>query len=116
MDADQSIKLIVFPVKNIEASKAIFRTFLGVDPYTDMPYYVGFRIGDQEIGLDPNAHTNNITVPISFVEVRDINSSLDALIRSGTTQKQAIKDVGGGKLIATVSDVDGNILGLIQQP
>jgi hypothetical protein len=33
-----------------------------------------------------------------------------------SAERQAIRDVGGGKLIATVEDVDGNVIGLIQAP
>ena len=46
--------LIVMPVSNIETAKATYRALLGIDPYVDSPYYVGFKAGDGEIGLDPN--------------------------------------------------------------
>src|SRR5437588_309012 len=49
-------QLIVFPVSDAARGKALFQTLLGVEPYVDQPYYVGFRGGDQEIGLDPNRH------------------------------------------------------------
>jgi predicted enzyme related to lactoylglutathione lyase len=35
---------------------------------------------------------------------------------AGAETQQAINDVGGGKLIASVKDTDGNIIGLIQSP
>ncbi|MDQ1420582.1 MAG: hypothetical protein QOJ52_2544, partial [Acidimicrobiaceae bacterium] len=50
----QGIKLIVYPVKDAAKAKTLYSTLLGVEPYADAPYYVGFRVGDQEIGLDPN--------------------------------------------------------------
>jgi hypothetical protein len=37
-----------------------------------------------------------------------------ALLDAGTEAQQEVKDVGGGKLIASVKDADGNVIGLIQ--
>ncbi|MGH2536399.1 MAG: VOC family protein [Candidatus Promineifilaceae bacterium] len=108
------MKLIVYPVKDAAASKALYSKLLGVEPYADAAYYVGFRVGDQEIGLDPNAHRRGVTVPIGYVEVTDIEASLKALVDAGAEVQQEARDVGGGKLIATVTDADGNILGLTQ--
>ncbi len=41
------VTLVVYPVRNLDAAKALFREVLGVDPYADSPYYVGFRVGEQ---------------------------------------------------------------------
>ena len=46
----------------------------------------------------------------------DIKESLQLLLDAGAEAQQAINDVGGGKLIASVKDADGNIIGLIQSP
>jgi catechol 2,3-dioxygenase-like lactoylglutathione lyase family enzyme len=51
----QNIKLIVYPVKDVEKAKAFYGKFLDVEPYVEGPYYVGYRVGDQEVGLDPNS-------------------------------------------------------------
>ncbi len=112
----QSIKIFVYPVKDVTASKVLYSQFLGVEPYTDGAYYVGFRIGDQEIGLDPNAYRKGVTTPIGYVEVTDIKGSLQRLLDAGAQLQQDVTDVGGGMLIATVKDLDGNILGLRQLP
>ena len=112
----QGIEVIVYPVSNLPQAKTLYRTFLGVDPYVDQPYYVGFRIGNQEIGLDPNGHSKGITGPIIYVLVADIQSSLKQLLEAGAQPLQAVQDVGGGKLIASVKDADGNNIGLIQNP
>jgi predicted enzyme related to lactoylglutathione lyase len=105
----QAISLIVFPVKDVEKAKKLYSTFLGVEPYVDSAYYVGFRVGDQEVGLDPNGQT-----VISYVKVSDIQASLQALLDAGAQLQQEIKDVGYGRLIATVKDADGNVIGLVQ--
>ena len=86
----------------------------GVAPYTDAPYYVGFRVGDQEIGLDPNGHKQGLTGPLPYWPVTDITKSLQSLVDAGAQLQQAVKDVGGGRLTAWVKDADNNLIGLVQ--
>src|SRR2546427_12740089 len=113
---NQGIQLLVFPVKDLARAKTLYSTLLGTEPYADSPYYVGFRVGDQEIGLDPNGHRAAATGPIAYWEVEDIERTLQTLLDAGAQTQQAVKDVGGGKLIATVRDADGNLIGLTQSP
>ncbi len=108
---NQGVKTVVYPVKDIARAKTLFRTLLGVEPYADSPYYVGFKVGDQDIGLDPNGHKAGMTV---YYHVSDIKRSLQSLLDNGSQILQEIKDVGGGRLIASVRDADGNIIGLVQ--
>ena len=110
----QAIKLITYPVKDAARAKALYARLLGVEPYVDQPYYTGFRLGDLEIGLDPNGHARGMTGPIAYVNVKDIKQSLQAALDAGGQTQQEIKDVGGGRLIAWVKDADGNLLGLLQ--
>ena len=87
-----------------------------MEPYIDEPYYVAFSVGGHDVGLDPNGHGKRMTGPIAYWHVDDINKSLDALLDAGAEADQAIQDVGGGTLIATVKDADGNVTGLFQAP
>ncbi len=107
----RKIKLLVYPVKDVEKAKAFYGKFLDVEPYVESPCYVGYRVGDQEVGLDPNSKIG----PIAYTEVKDIKRSLQAMIKVGAEVVQDVKDVGGGLLIAQVKDVDGNMVGLRQQ-
>jgi predicted enzyme related to lactoylglutathione lyase len=107
---------VIFPVHDADKAKPVYTALLGVEPYLDQPYYVGYRTGSQEIGLDPNGHAKGMTGPIGYVEVADITASLAALVEAGGSVKDDVSDVGGGKLIATVTDPDGNTLGLAQSP
>ncbi len=109
----QDIKLIVYPVKDLAKAKQLYGTLLGVQPYVDGPYYVGYKIGDLEVGLDP--HGSSVG-PITYRDVDDIQKSLQALLDAGAQTQQEIKDVGYGLLIATVKDVDGNVIGLRHKP
>jgi predicted enzyme related to lactoylglutathione lyase len=84
---------------------------LPVEPYADEPYYIGFKVGNQDVGLDPNGHKEGMTV---HYHVDDIKRGLKSLVDAGAKTIQGIKDVGGGGLIASANDTDGNIIGLIQ--
>ena len=113
---EQGIGVITYPVSNLVQAKTLSRTLLGVEPYTDEAYYVGFRVADQEIGLDPHGHRKGMTGPVGYWEVNDIQTSLQQLLEAGAQPLQAVQDVGGGKLIASVKDADGNNIGLTQNP
>ena len=110
---NQAMHLVVYPAKDMDKSKALFRELLGVEPYIDSSYYTGFRTGDLEIGLDPNARSSG---PIAYWQVGDIKASLQNLLDVGAQREQDVKDVGRGLLIATVKDADGNTIGLRQTP
>ena len=110
------ISTVIYPVKDLDKAKALYGALLGVAPYADAPYYVGFRVGDQELGLDPNGHHKGMSAPLAYVEVDDIQGRLDQLLEAGAETQQPITDVGGGKLIASVRDADGNVTGLAQTP
>jgi hypothetical protein len=76
----QDIKLFLYPVKDLAQAKTLYRTLLGVEPYADEAYYVGFRVGDQEIGLDPYGHNKGMTGPVGYYQVNDIKKSLQLLL------------------------------------
>lgn len=107
---NQGIKTIVYPVKDIAQAKAFFSKLLGVEPYADSPYYVGFKVADQDIGLDPNGHKHGMT---PYYAVDDIQQSLQSLLDADAQLVQEIKEVGGGRQIASVRDADGNIIGIL---
>ena len=108
---NKGIKTIIYPVKDISQGKTLFNKLLGVGPYADQPYYVGFKIGDQDIGLVPNSPGAGMT---AFYHVDDIKNSLQILVDAGAEIIQDIKNVGGGRLVASVKDKDSNIIGFIQ--
>jgi predicted enzyme related to lactoylglutathione lyase len=107
----QGVKTIIYPVKDIALAKALFNKLLGTEPYADEPYYVGFKVGDQEVGLDPNGHTHGMT---PYWQVDDIRERVQALVEAGAQIAEGVKGVGGGRQIASVRDADGNIIGLLQ--
>jgi predicted enzyme related to lactoylglutathione lyase len=110
----EGIKTIIYPVKDLASAKALFTKVLGVEPTMDEPYYVGFRVAGQDVGLDPHGHGRGMTGPVAYWNVDDIKSSVKALLDAGADEVEGVKDVGGGKLTAMVKDADGNVIGLIQ--
>ena len=108
----KGITIIVYPVNDVEKAITFYSTFLGVEPYVQSPYYVGYRIGDQEVGLDPNSKVG----PIAYTDVDDIRASLEQMTNAGAEVVQDVTDVARGLLIAQVKDPNGNVVGLRQQP
>jgi predicted enzyme related to lactoylglutathione lyase len=113
---NQGIRVFVYPVKDLARAKKLYSKLLGIEPYVDEAYYVGFRVGDQEIGLDPNGHNKGLTGPVGYWQVNGIQQSLQLLLDAGAQIQQEVRDVGGGKLVASIKDADGNITGLMQSP
>jgi predicted enzyme related to lactoylglutathione lyase len=105
---------IIYPVRDGAKAKQLYAAWLGVEPYVDSPYYVGFRVGDHEVGLDPHGFDQGLTAPVGYTDVADIEEALSRLEAAGATRRDAPHDVGGGMLIATVNDADGHVIGLRQ--
>ena len=55
-----------------------------------------------------------MTSPPSFWHAPDIEAKLAEVTAGGATVKEPAHDVGGDHLAATVTDPDGNVLGLLQ--
>jgi len=108
------IKTVLHPVTDLEAAKAVYTALLGVEPQTDGPYYVGYEAAGQQIGLVPGGGPQGMTSPVAHWHVTDIEAKLAEVTAAGATAKESPRDVGGGRLVATFADPDGNVLGLIQ--
>ncbi len=110
----QGIKTVLHPVSDLEKAKAVYAVLLGVQPSADSPYYVGFEAAGQHIGLVPGGGPQGMTSPVAYWQVADIEAKLAELTAAGAVVKEAAHDVGGGRLVAAVTDLDGNVLGLLQ--
>ena len=112
----QGIKTVLHPVSDLAAAKAVYAALLGIPPQADSSYYVGFDAGGQHIGLVPGGGPQGMTSTVVFWQVADIEAKLADVTDAGATVKEPPHDVGGGRLVATVTDPDGNVLGLLQDP
>ncbi|TDD89113.1 glyoxalase [Actinomadura darangshiensis] len=111
---NQGVQTIIFPVQDLDKAKALLAVLADGEPYMDQPYYVGFKIAGQDVGLDPAAREKGLIHPTPYWHVADIRAKYQALLDGGAVSVQEVRDVGGGKLVASVKDGEGNIIGLIQ--
>ena len=110
----QGIKTVLHPVSDLAAAKAVYTALLGIEPQADGPYYVGYEAEGQQIGLVPGGGPQGMTSPVAHWHVADIEAKLAEVTAAGATVKEPAHEVGGGRLVATFTDPDGNVLGLIQ--
>lgn len=110
-----TVSLIIYPASDVPKATKFFATLLGVEPYAEAPYYVGFKAADVEIGLVPKT-AHGSAGALAFVTVGDINAALETLIAAGAEKVQDVRDVANGLLVATVKDLDGTVIGLRQFP
>ncbi|MGA8114510.1 MAG: VOC family protein [Actinocatenispora sp.] len=110
----QGIKIVLHPVTDLASAKAVYTALLGVPPQSDEPYYVGFEAEGQHIGLVPGGGPQAMNSPVTYWHVPDIEAKLAEVTAAGATVKEPAHDVGGGRLVATVTDPDGNVLGVFQ--
>jgi predicted enzyme related to lactoylglutathione lyase len=110
----QGVLTILHPVSDLEAAKAVYTALLGMAPTADSAYYVGFEAAGQQIGLVPQGGGQDMASPVAYWHVADIEAKLAEVTAAGATVKQPARDVGGGRLVATFTDPDGNVLGLLQ--
>jgi predicted enzyme related to lactoylglutathione lyase len=110
----QGIQTVLHPVSDLAAAKAVYSALLGMPPTTDGSYYVGYEAAGQQIGLVPGGGSQGMTAPVAYWHVADIEAKLAEVTAAGATVKEPAHDVGGGRLVATVTDPDGNVLGLLQ--
>ena len=108
------LRTVIYPAPDLAASRAWFTRLLGFEPYFDEPFYVGYAVGGDELGLDPNAEPG--AGPITYWGVASVDDGLAALVAAGATRRGAVQDVGDGIRVATVLEPGGSVLGIIENP
>jgi len=110
--ATEGIKTVLHPVADLEKAKPVYTALLGIEPQHDAPYYVGYDTEGQHIGLVPGG--GGMSAPVCYWHVGDIEAKLAEVTAAGGTVKDSPRDVGNGRLVATFTDADGNVLGVLQ--
>jgi predicted enzyme related to lactoylglutathione lyase len=110
----EGIKTVLIPVTDLASAKALYTALLGISPQTDGSYYVGFDTAGQHIGLLPAGGPQGMTSPVTYWHVPDLEAKLAEVTAAGATVKEPPREVGGGRVVASVTDPDGNVLGLLQ--
>jgi predicted enzyme related to lactoylglutathione lyase len=114
----QGLRTVIYHAPDLARTKAWYSEVLGIEPYFDQPFYVGFNVGGYELGLDPDASSTpggNGGIA-AYWGVVDAEATLRRLIGLGAKERSAVQEVGEGIRIATVLDPFGNILGVIENP
>ena len=109
---------IKYAVPDLAAAKAFYAKASGVAPYFDEPFYVGFNIAGDELGLDPDLSVapNGPGGTVAYWGVSDIAKAAAHLLQCGAREIEAPKEVGGGIKVATYADPWGNFIGIIENP
>jgi catechol 2,3-dioxygenase-like lactoylglutathione lyase family enzyme len=113
----QGLRTAVYKVADLDKAKAWYSDVLGIEPYFDEPFYVGYNVGGYELGLDPDMSDVTIgnSVGIHW-GVADVNEFLSKLKTKGIELHSGPQDVGGGIIVASVLDPFGNVFGIIENP
>lgn len=109
------LRTAIYPTSDLAAAKRWYAQVLGLQPYFDEPFYVGFNVGGFELGLIPDGQSG-IDGPQPLWGVSDAASAHARLIELGATSLEPVTEVGGGIKVAAVTDPFGNRFGVIENP
>lgn len=114
----QGLRTVVYGVPDLERAKDWYTEALGVKPYVDEPFYVGFNVGGYELALNPKG---TVAQPVGsgvrvFWGVDNIDEELDRLLGIGAQPHKPVEDIGADVKVASVLDPYGNLIGLIYNP
>ena len=111
---NEGIKTVLHPVTDLSAAKAVYTALLGAEPTADSDYYVGYDVAGQHIGLVPGGGPEGMTSPLAYWHVSDLEGRLAEVVAAGGRIKEKPHEVGPGRTVASFTDADGNLLGLLQ--
>jgi len=114
----QGLRTVIYHAPELAKTKAWYAEVLGIEPYFDQPFYVGFNVGGYELGLDPDASSTpgGKSGAVVYWGVVNVDASFARLLSLGATERSAVQEVGEGIKVATVLDPFGNIFGIIENP
>ena len=107
------LRTAIYRTPDLAEGKRWYTKVLGLAPYFDQPFYVGFNVGGYELGLLPDATASTAGV---YWGVADINSAHARLLELGAQPRTDVTDVGDDIRAADVLDPWGNVFGIIENP
>lgn len=112
------LRTAIYHAPDLAKAKAWYAKALGIEPYFDQPFYVGFNVAGYELGLDPDSSSTpgGNGGAVTYWGVADAKAAFQSLISIGATERSAVQEVGEGIRVATVFDPFGNIFGIIENP
>lgn len=114
----QGLRTVIYHVSDLDRAKAWYASVLGIEPYFDQPFYVGFNVGGFELGLDPDptGFEGGSGGVGAYWGVSDCEAAVKRLLELGASVHSPLQDVGGDIRAASVTDPFGNVLGVIENP
>jgi predicted enzyme related to lactoylglutathione lyase len=113
----QGLRTVIYHVDDLQKAKEWYSNILGMQPYFDEPFYVGFSVGGYELGLDPNMEgVSKGSNVVAYWGTKDAASAYQRVLELGAQTHSEPQDVGGGIIVATVTDPFGNVFGIIENP
>ncbi len=113
----QGLRTVIYHVDDLPKAKEWYSSILGIKPYFDEQFYIGFNVGGYELGLDPNMHgVSRGSNVVAYWGVKDAVAAYQRVQELGAKKHSEPQDVGGGSIVATVTDPFGNGFGLIENP
>lgn len=111
------LRTCIYRVPDLAAATEWYSKALGIQPYFNEPFYVGFNVGGFELGLHPqqNATANGENVE-TYWGVEDIQITFAQLLSCGATAHEQPTNVGEDIWVAMLKDPWSNIIGIIQNP
>lgn len=110
------LRTAVYYVNDMSEGRDWYSSILGIAPYFDEPFYVGFNVAGFELGLHPDEGKSKGEGQVAYWGVENADDAFKHLIDLGATAHENVQDVGGGIKVGTVKDPFGNIFGVIENP
>ena len=108
------LRTTIYPATDLPTSKRWFEELLGIEPYFDQPFYVGFNVAGYELALDPDA--DETRGPVAYWGVGDAESALAELLGAGAGEHGFLREVGDGIRVASVLEPGGGVFAIIENP
>ena len=114
----QGLRTVVYAAPDLQRARKWYVEALGIEPYFDEDFYVGFNVGGYELALDPSRTVAQPTGSgvMVYWGVDDVEGELKRLLSLGAKPHTPFQDVGGGIKVGSVLDPFGNAIGLIFNP
>ena len=109
------LRTAIYPVSDLAKAKEWYEKVVGVKPYFDQPFYVGFSVGGFELGLLPDGEPGTAG-PQPLWGVANAEEAFKRLLALGATALEPVAEVGEGSKVGAVKDPFGNRLGIIENP
>jgi catechol 2,3-dioxygenase-like lactoylglutathione lyase family enzyme len=108
------LRSVIYPAPELSAATIWWSELLGVRPYFEQPFYVGFEVGGYELGLLPSADPADGAQTLWGVD--DVAAAMAEAVALGAVEHGPATDVGDGIVTGSVRTPGGVILGFIYNP